>query len=54
MARKQPEFQPGLMLYEVINGAFRARGTTFEAWCKESGLTPMNVRNAAFGLSRTD
>ena len=54
MARKPPEFQPGLVLHEVISGAFRARGTSLEAWCKENGLTPMNVRNAAFGVSRTD
>lgn len=54
MARKPPEFQSGLMLHEVISGAFRARGTSFEAWCKENGLTPLNVRNAAFGVSRTE
>ncbi|PQV56366.1 hypothetical protein LX70_02632 [Defluviimonas denitrificans] len=35
-------------------GAFRARGLTFEGWCKENGLTPMNGRNATFGQSRGD
>lgn len=54
MARKQPEFQPGLILHEVISGALRAQGTSLEAWSKENGLTPMNVRNASFGVSRTD
>lgn len=54
MARKPPEFQPGAILHEVIVGAFRARGLTFEGWCKENGLTPMNGRNATFGQSRGD
>jgi len=52
MSRNQPEFQPGALLHEVIVGAFRARGLTFEGWCKENGLTPMNGRNATFGQSR--
>jgi hypothetical protein len=52
MARKDPEFQPGALLHEVIVGAFRARGLTFEGWCKEHGLTPTNGRNATFGQSR--
>lgn len=54
MSRKPPEFQPSLILLDVLTGAFRARGTTFEGWCKANGLTPMNVRNAALGSSRTD
>lgn len=54
MTRKQPEFQPGAILHEVIVGAFRARGLTFEGWCKDNGLTPMNGRNATFGQSRGD
>ena len=54
MTRKQPEFQPGAILHEVIVGAFRAKGLTFEGWCKENGLTPMNGRNATFGQSRGD
>lgn len=52
MARNKPEFQPGAILHEVIVGAFRARGGTFEGWCKDNGLTPMNGRNATFGQSR--
>lgn len=52
MTRKPPEFQPGAILHEVIVGAFRARGLTFEGWCKENGLSPMNGRNATFGQSR--
>lgn len=54
MPRKHPEFQPGAILHEVIVGAFRARGLTFEGWCRENGLTPMNGRNATFGQSRGD
>lgn len=52
MAQKNPEFQPGAILHEVIVGAFRARGTTFEGWCKENGLSPSNGRNATFGQGR--
>lgn len=54
MARKHPEFQPGLILLDVLSGAFRARGTTFEGWCKERGLSTMNARNAALGASKSD
>lgn len=54
MARKQPEFQPELILHEVISGAFRARGASLEARSTENGFTPMNVRNASFGVSRSD
>lgn len=53
MARKTPEFQPGLILLDVLVGAFRARGTSFEAWCKSKGISSMNLRNAALGGSRT-
>lgn len=54
MTRKTPEFQPGAILHEVIVGAFRARGLTFEGWCAANGLTPTNGRNATFGQSRGD
>jgi hypothetical protein len=52
MSRKTPEFQPGAILHEVIVGAFRARGLTFESWCKSVGITPTNARQATFGQSR--
>lgn len=52
MAQKYPEFQPGAILHEVIVGAFRARGMTFEGWLAENGLTGANGRNATFGQSR--
>lgn len=54
MSRTIPEFQPGAILHEVVVGAFRARGLTFEGWCKDNGLTPANGRNATFGQSRGD
>lgn len=54
MSRKPPEFQPGLILLDVLVGAFRANGTTFEAWCKRNGHSTMNVRNAALGASRSE
>ena len=54
MSRKPPEFQPGLILLDVLSGAFRARGTTFEGWCKANDLGTMNVRNAALGGSKSE
>ena len=54
MSRKNAEFQPGLILLDVLSGAFRARGTTFEGWCKDNGLGTMNLRNAALGGSKSD
>lgn len=53
MTQKNPEFQPGMILLDVLVGAFRARGTSFEAWCKSKGYASMNLRNATLGGSRT-
>lgn len=39
-------------MHEVIVGAFRAKGTTFEGWCQENGISPSNGRQATFGQSR--
>ena len=52
MTRNDIEFQPGAILHDVIVGAFRARGMTFEVWCNENGVTPSNGRQATFGQSR--
>ncbi|MDO5631105.1 MAG: hypothetical protein Q4G22_04635 [Paracoccus sp. (in: a-proteobacteria)] len=40
------------MLHEAIVGAFRASGSSFEAWCKEQNRRPQSVRNASFGVIR--
>ena len=47
MSQKTPDFQPGLILLDVLTGAFRASGTTLEGWSRANGLSPMNVRSAA-------
>ena len=52
MTQKQAELQPGAVLHEIIIGAFRARGTNFDTWCREHGVTPSIARNATFGQSR--
>lgn len=52
MTPRTEEFQPGAILHEVIVGAFRARGLTFEGWCQKNGITPANGRSATFGQSR--
>lgn len=52
MTANAAEFQPGAILHDVIIGAFRASGTSFDVWCVENGLTPANGRNATFGQSR--
>lgn len=52
MTHKNPEFQPGAILHEVIVGAFRASGSTFETWCNENGILPSTARNSTFGQGR--
>lgn len=54
MARKHPEFQPSLILLDVLSGAFRTRGTTLEGWCKDNGYSGMNARGAALGVSKSE
>lgn len=45
-------FQPGVMLHDAIVGAFRASGTTFEAWCNQHGINPSNARNTTCGINK--
>ena len=45
------KFKPGHVLYEVVVGAFRASGTTFEVWCRENGVASNNARNALLGAN---
>lgn len=44
-------YQPGVILYDVITGLLRARGTTFASWCKELGIGESSARNALYGQS---
>ncbi len=44
-------FQPGLILHEVIVGAFRSRGTSLSDWCRENGFNVTAVRQVTFGQS---
>ena len=44
-------FQPGAILHEVIAGALRSKGTTFQNWCKINGLSITAARNVTFGQS---
>lgn len=44
-------FQPGAILHEVIAGALRAKGSTFQEWCKNNGLSITAARNVTFGQS---
>ena len=52
MAVNNKMFQPGAILHEVIDGAFRSAGTTFDAWCKANDIHPSTARNATFGQSK--
>lgn len=47
-------FQPGTILHEVIVGAFRAKGTSFRAWCDENKVNYSTARLATFGQSGGD
>lgn len=51
MAEKNKMFQPGTILHEVIDGAFRSFGSSFDTWCRENGIHPSTARNATFGQS---
>lgn len=54
MAFQNKMFQPGAVLHEVIVGAFRSAGSSFEAWCAENNVHPSTARNATFGQSGGD
>lgn len=54
MAVKNEMFQPGSILHEVIDGAFRSAGTTFHKWCTENDVHPSTARNATHGQSAGD
>lgn len=54
MAAKNKMFQPGAILHEAIDGAFRSAGSSFETWCKANGVHPSTARNATYGQSSGD
>lgn len=54
MAFQNKMFQPGAVLHEVIVGAFRSAGSSFEAWCAENNVHPSTARNATYGQSGGD
>lgn len=51
MSEKPFPYQPGVILYDVITGLLRARGTTFSEWCKDLDLKESSARNALYGQS---
>ncbi len=54
MTVKNKMFQPGAILHEVIDGAFRSAGTNFDAWCRANNIHPSTARNATYGQSAGD
>ncbi|WP_049641792.1 hypothetical protein [Candidatus Rhodobacter oscarellae] len=54
MSVKNKMFQPGAVLHEVIVGAFRSAGTSFEAWCKQNNIHTSTARMATYGQSGGD
>lgn len=54
MPVKNKMFQPGAVLHEVIVGAFRSAGTSFEAWCNQNGVHTSTARMATYGQSGGD
>ena len=44
-------FRPGAILHEVIAGALRANGSSFQEWVKNRGMSVTAVRNVTFGQS---
>jgi lambda repressor-like predicted transcriptional regulator len=51
MPKFSKPYQPGAILHEVIVGAFRASGTSFETWCRKNGVHPSTARTATYGQS---
>lgn len=51
MTRRNYDFQPGAVLHAAIIGAFRAKRTTFEAWCRENDVISTVGRQATHGQS---
>ena len=51
MAHNEITFQPGIILYDSVVGAFRARGQTFGNWCTLNNINPTLVRAALFGTN---
>ena len=54
MPLKNNKFQPGTILHEVIVGAFRSSGSSFEAWCNENDVHTSSARQATYGQSGGD
>ena len=44
-------FRPGTIFYEVILGAFKASGVSFEEWCRKTDVNPAAARSAPKGFS---
>lgn len=51
MAQALP-YQAGSILHDAIVGAFKASGTSFEAWCAENEISPSAGRNVTYGQSK--
>lgn len=51
MAFQNIVFRPGVILHEVIVGALRTKGETFQNWCKNNGMSVTGVRQVTFGQS---
>jgi hypothetical protein len=47
-------FQPGVILHEVIAGALKASGSSFDAWCIENEINRSSARQATYGQSGGD
>lgn len=47
-------FQPGVILHEVIAGALRSKGTSFDEWCSTNGINRSSARQATYGQSGGD
>ena len=51
MPVKKIMFQRGVILNEVVVGAFRASGTTLNKWCEENNVGVTSAQSALIGKS---
>ncbi len=52
MSAQDMPYQPGAILHLAVLAAFKAKGTSFEAWCAEAKVAAGSARAATYGQSK--
>lgn len=54
MTGSNNNLKAGAILHSVIVGCLKASGTTFDAWCRDNGVSTSAARQATYGQSGGD